>query len=263
HTLLTLEYVVLSLALLAVVIRLYVRATKIGFGRHIWDITVSILLGKSYLFSVNGIMYPLTMLFAKLPILLLCIRIFNINRAVRIMIFVSITILTLFYLAIACIAIGSIVICNGLNANSIGFCRDYSGQLPLKRKLGALAVFAAGFALTRLVEFCIHYGSSYTLWIQAINAQLTFVISFGMMCYVGDTLLMTPPQDRPDGHCHNCPLRILLPILLQAQESLCTVDYVIPSQASGPAEGLPSFPEAPINGFPRVAFQETQQRGHH
>ncbi|KAK7987215.1 hypothetical protein PG988_002203 [Apiospora saccharicola] len=216
HTLLTLEYVFLSLALVAVIVRLYVRTrlvrvwgwddtTKIGFGRHIWDIPVSMLLGKSYLLSVNGIIYPLTMLFAKLSILFLYIRIFSINRGVKTMIYVGVAILSLFYTAMACIAVGSIVICNGLNADSITFCHNYSGpivllnsafntvtdfwililpiplitklQLPLKRKLGVLAVFAAGLAacaasLTRLIEFCIHYRSSDVLWIQAINAQI-------------------------------------------------------------------------------------------
>ncbi|KAK8072835.1 hypothetical protein PG996_006183, partial [Apiospora saccharicola] len=139
HTLLTLEYVFLSLALVAVIVRLYVRTRLVRVWG--WD-----------------------------------------DR--------------------------SIVICNGLNADSITFCHNYSGpivllnsafntvtdfwililpiplitklQLPLKRKLGVLAVFAAGLAacaasLTRLIEFCIHYRSSDVLWIQAINAQFTIV----------------------------------------------------------------------------------------
>ncbi|KAI0016368.1 hypothetical protein F4780DRAFT_783336 [Xylariomycetidae sp. FL0641] len=87
-------------------------------------------------------------------------------------------IITLFYLAMMAIAAGSIVICDGLDTNSIQFCRNYSGpivllnaafnavtdfwilivpippvlrlNLRLKQKLGLLAVFTAGLARDRL-----------------------------------------------------------------------------------------------------------------
>jgi hypothetical protein len=164
------------------------------------------LLGKSYLFSANGVVYPLTILFAKLSILLLFIRIFSVNQGMRITIFVGMAILTLFYVAMACIAIASMKICNGLDADSITFCRHYSGpivllnasfnvatdfwillmpiplilklNLRLKQKLGIVAVFLAGLAacvasLARLVEFSTNYKSKDVLWTQAINACFT------------------------------------------------------------------------------------------
>jgi hypothetical protein len=97
-----------------------------------------------------------------------------VDRFIRIMIYVGIIILTIFYMAMTGVAIGSILVCNGLDANSIQFCRNYSGpvvllnasfntatdfwilfipvplvlklNLPVKRKLGILGIFGAGLA---------------------------------------------------------------------------------------------------------------------
>ncbi|KAH7311255.1 hypothetical protein B0I35DRAFT_437781 [Stachybotrys elegans] len=238
HEIRVLEGVFMSLMLIAVLVRVYVRfrlvkawgwddyfciaaafgslahmimytqTLGIGFGRHIWDIPVSMLVGNSYLFSVNGIIYPLTILFAKLSILLLFVRIFSVNQGMRITIYVGMAVLTLFYVAMACVAIASMVQCDGLDADSIQFCRNYSGpiillnasfnvatdfwillmpiplllklNLRLRQKLGIVAVFLAGVAacaasLARLIEFSINYHSEDVLWTQAINACFTIV----------------------------------------------------------------------------------------
>jgi hypothetical protein len=179
----------------------------IGFGRHMWDIPVSMLLGKAYLFSVNGIIFPLTILFAKLSILLLYIRIFTVNKGVRMSIFVGIAILSVFYVAMVCLAAVSVKTCVDVDAPSIPFCKNYSGpvqllnacfnvatdfcilalpiplimklHLRLKQKLGVVAVFLAGFAacvssLARLISFSINYTGSDMLGTQAVNACFSY-----------------------------------------------------------------------------------------
>ncbi|KAF4621901.1 hypothetical protein G7Y89_g14444 [Cudoniella acicularis] len=189
---------------------LYTQTVKMGFGRHIWDVPASWLLKKSnsQLLSVNGITYPFTIFCAKLSILLLYIRIFGVHQTMRIVAYTGIAVMGAFYTAMIGVAIGSLVKCNGLNALTVQFCRNYSGpvvmlnsvfnvvtdffvlllpfpfalklQLTFARKIGLLAVFSGGLAacaasLARMIEFGIQYHTPDILWIQAINAEATIV----------------------------------------------------------------------------------------
>jgi sterol-4alpha-carboxylate 3-dehydrogenase (decarboxylating) len=131
--------------------------------------------GQSYreqLLSSNGIVYPFTICCAKLSILLLYLRIFKVNRALRLTVYLGITFMVLYYTAIIGVAIGSIVKCNGLAQLSSRFCKNYAKpvtamnaavnvltdfhvlavpilciiklQLSLKHRLGLLLVLGSG-----------------------------------------------------------------------------------------------------------------------
>ncbi|KAI3316505.1 hypothetical protein HD806DRAFT_517368 [Xylariaceae sp. AK1471] len=137
--------------------------------------------------SVNGIPYQVTICFAKVSILLLYLRIFGVNRILRLSVYTSIIILILFYTSVTGIAIGYLVKCTNaesLLSESLFICTSYQPwilsnasfnvvtdfwilllpfplvsklQLCLRQKLGFAAVFAAGLgacaaSLARLVK---------------------------------------------------------------------------------------------------------------
>ncbi|KAL6719194.1 hypothetical protein ACLMJK_003431 [Lecanora helva] len=109
----------------------YTQMFGVGFGRHLWDIRAITLLdeGNSQLLSANGVVYPFTILFVKLSILLLYLRIFSVDRAFRIIIFAGIIFLSLYYVAMIGVAIGSIKECNGPSQVSKQFCQNYGAQV--------------------------------------------------------------------------------------------------------------------------------------
>ncbi|ROW10728.1 hypothetical protein VPNG_05124 [Cytospora leucostoma] len=180
-----------------------------GYGRHMWDVPVSWVLNNRNvrLMSSNGIIFPITIFFAKASILLLYLRIFGVNRWLRTTIYIGITLLAIFYTAMACAGIVGVVQCVGLAAASIQFCSDIGGpiqlaqsafnvitdvwililpmplvlklQMPRARKIGLLAVFAVGSvacgaSMTRLIEFAIRYHSKDNFWDHAIDSEVSF-----------------------------------------------------------------------------------------
>lgn len=124
------------------------------------------------LMSATGIIFPVTIFFAKLSILLLYLRIFSISTPLRISIHIGILVMALFYTAIAGVATTTVVRCVGLQSPQ--FCKTSVGpvqllnsvfnvvtdfwilvlpmpyimklQLPNSRKIGLVAVFGAGLA---------------------------------------------------------------------------------------------------------------------
>lgn len=124
------------------------------------------------LLSSNGVVYAFTICFAKLSILLLYLRIFKLERGMRLAVYAGIGFITIYYTAIIGVAIGSIVKCNGLGQMSSRFCKNYAKpvvvmnavinvvtdlyvlalpipsvlklQLNPKRRFGLLLVFASG-----------------------------------------------------------------------------------------------------------------------
>jgi hypothetical protein len=106
--------------------------------------------------------------------MLLYLRVFSVSKTLKIVVYIGIVVMSLFYTAMIGIAIGSLVKCNGINALTVQFCRNYSGpiimlnavfnvitdfyvlllpiplilklHLNLKRKIGVLAVFSGGLA---------------------------------------------------------------------------------------------------------------------
>ncbi|OTA91521.1 hypothetical protein M434DRAFT_32685 [Hypoxylon sp. CO27-5] len=112
---------------------LYTQMIKIGYGRHIWDIPASWLLPTQnvQLMSSNGITYPVTVFFAKLCLLLFYLRVFGVKKAFRIIVFASVAILAAFYSAMVGVAIGSLVKCTGISQQANPFCKAYSGPIVL------------------------------------------------------------------------------------------------------------------------------------
>ncbi|KAM0803752.1 hypothetical protein BDR22DRAFT_696860 [Usnea florida] len=188
----------------------YVEMFKVGFGRHLWDIRALTLLNthNTRILSSDGVTYPFTVCFAKISILLLYLRIFKLDRTLRLAIHAGLLFTTLWYTAIMGVAIASIVKCNGLAQLSNQFCLNYEKPvvvmnavinvvtdfyiliLPVpcvmklqtnkKRKIGLLLVFASGLvscaaSLTRMIIFCVHYKSADVLWVQGRNAQFTVI----------------------------------------------------------------------------------------
>ena len=122
--------------------------------------------------SSTGIIFPITIFFAKTSILLLYLRIFSISKWLRTSIYIGLTVMALFYTAMVCTGIVAVIKCVGITAGSVQFCDDIGGsiqvvqsafnvttdfwililpmpfvvklQLPRARKIGLFAVFAAG-----------------------------------------------------------------------------------------------------------------------
>ncbi|KAI9792479.1 MAG: hypothetical protein M1833_001092 [Piccolia ochrophora] len=186
---------------------IYALLIPIGYGRHLWDYRASNLI-ESRMFSATGVVYPITIFFAKTSLLLLYLRIFSVDRSMRIGIWSGIIFQALFYTTAMGLAITAVVKCNGVATLSDKFCQDFSSpviimvssinvitdfyvlilpirnllklRLPLKHKLGLMACFAGGLAtcaasLARLINFCQTLRSSDILWDQATNAQFTIV----------------------------------------------------------------------------------------
>lgn len=124
--------------------------------------------------SAAGIVFPVTIFFAKVSILLLYLRIFSVSAPLRISVHIGILVMALFYTAMVGVSISTVIRCVGLAAQTLQFCKTASGpvqllnsvfnvvtdfwililpmphimklQLPKSRKIGLVAVFAAGFA---------------------------------------------------------------------------------------------------------------------
>ncbi|PHH74156.1 hypothetical protein CDD82_5082 [Ophiocordyceps australis] len=238
-TLRTLDAVFLTLMLIAVLIRVFVRLryTKAwgwddatcalaaigstahtamhmeginrGIGRHIWDIPIPWLASAENIriFEANGINYPFTILFAKLSILLFYLRIFRINNILRALIYITIFVLTGFYLAIFVLGIVAVAKC-GLSFAADPVCHAIQGplifinggfnvatdfyililpfpllsalNLRLGQKLGVAAVFACGLAacaasLARLIASALTYHTSDVFWDTATTSMFTTV----------------------------------------------------------------------------------------
>ncbi|KAI1366287.1 hypothetical protein F5Y08DRAFT_142158 [Xylaria arbuscula] len=149
----------LSLALLAVFIRVFVRFrftktwwwddytcivaaagsltyailySKISVSdpvKHVWDIDISsypnAIITQSL--SVNGAVYQIAIFFTKLSILLLYLRIFSVNRTFTRVTIATIVIFTLTYIPLASLAIAFLVACDDLGKLiEEPFCSGYS-----------------------------------------------------------------------------------------------------------------------------------------
>ncbi|KAI8629733.1 hypothetical protein F5Y19DRAFT_431656 [Xylariaceae sp. FL1651] len=128
----------------------------------------------------------------------------------------TIVILTLFYISLAGVAVGSLVACNSLTSLLTSqFCHNYDGpvvllnasfnvatdfwilllplplvaklQLRLQQKVGLFIVFAAGLgacaaSLARLIELAIHYRNEDLVWVEGTNAEFSVVeINIGII----------------------------------------------------------------------------------
>ncbi|KAL2047511.1 hypothetical protein ABVK25_011440 [Lepraria finkii] len=140
--------------------------------------------------------------------MLLYLRIFDIDRGMRLPIYLGIVFQALFYSAMIGAAIGSIAECNGPSQFNNQYCKNYGKpvvvlhaavnvatdiyilllpiprvlklQLGRRHRLGLLLVFATGVvtcavSLTCLIIFCVHYNDPDILWVQGRNAQFTIV----------------------------------------------------------------------------------------
>lgn len=127
---------------------------------------------KIKLSSSNGIIFPFSILFAKVSILLLYLRIFSVSKPLRMSIHIGLVIMALFYTAMVVVGIVGTVKCVGIGASTNQFCKDDGGslqlvqsafnvvtdfwililpmplvlklQLPRARKVGLVVVFGAG-----------------------------------------------------------------------------------------------------------------------
>lgn len=133
---------------------------------------VNTKLGFYQVMSSSAIIFPFTIFFAKVSILLIYLRLFKIDRPLRISIHVGLVLMALFHTVIIGIGIGTVIKCVGISGSTITFCKDASGsvqlaqsafnlvtdiwilvlpmpllkklQLPRSRKIGLFFVFGAG-----------------------------------------------------------------------------------------------------------------------
>ncbi|KAI0532414.1 hypothetical protein GGR58DRAFT_490286 [Xylaria digitata] len=179
--------------------------------KHKWDIALSAYPNEieAQSISLNGVSYQVTIFLTKLSILLLYLRLFNVNRRFALVVTISIFVISLFYIPMLGVGIGFFATCDKLmQFAKLHFCRDYTGpvlllnasfnvitgfwllllpfpvvaklQLPLRKKLGLTAVFAAGAgacatSLARLIKIAVDYGSPDYVWNAGITAQFSIV----------------------------------------------------------------------------------------
>lgn len=145
--------------------------------------------------------------------MLLYLRIFNVDRTFRLIVFGGIILQVLYYTAMIGVAIGSIKECNGPSQVSKQFCQNYSNpvvvlnatvnvttdifvlvlplpfvlklQLSPKRRLGLLLVFAAGVMYVTAFAFIL---GPLTIHHSACAVSLTRLIDFCVHYKDADTL---------------------------------------------------------------------------
>lgn len=81
--------------------------------------------------SLNGVFYPIAILFAKLSILFLYLRIFDVDRRLRLFIVFGMVFQALFYTAMVCLAIANMEKCNSPQKLSSQYCKVYSRQVSV------------------------------------------------------------------------------------------------------------------------------------
>ncbi|KAL4919577.1 hypothetical protein BDW62DRAFT_209552 [Aspergillus aurantiobrunneus] len=155
-----LQTVFLSLALLAVCVRVWVRTRVIklwgaedttcilaacgsiahmvtytqtiplGVGRHMWDVRAITLIDplSNRKLSIGGITFPWTVCFAKISILLLYKRAFPLRREIT-AVWIGIVACAILYVFCIGIAIGSLVHCAELSQLNAPYCRFNSGTM--------------------------------------------------------------------------------------------------------------------------------------
>ncbi|KAH7060754.1 hypothetical protein B0J12DRAFT_342980 [Macrophomina phaseolina] len=184
--------------------------TRIGYGRHMWDIPVTWLLKKSNLGLLNADnpVYLTTIYMAKVSMLLLYLRIFPRNTNMGRWIIYMLVFLTAFWLSMLGPAIAAQYKCVSLSAPSTDFCTAISNSLIIlnaavtvatdfyvlllpippffkllfktRQKLLICIIFLTGLvacaaSTTRLGLFLNSFGSADILWEQANNSMYTIV----------------------------------------------------------------------------------------
>ncbi|KAI0547371.1 hypothetical protein F4679DRAFT_554518 [Xylaria curta] len=197
---------------------LYIEVTTKNPTKHEWDIAISSFPGaiESVFLSVNGHAYQITILFTRLSILLLYLRIFGVHKTFARIAIITIVIITLFYIPVIGLGIGFLAACNDLtNLTESHFCLSYSGPVLLlnasfnvitdlwllvlpfpplvklrmqpRQKLGLVAVFAAGVgacaaSLARLIELAVNYGKPDSVWSQSTVTEFSIAeINIGII----------------------------------------------------------------------------------
>lgn len=79
--------------------------------------------------TANGVIYPWTIAFARISILLLCLRIFGVDKRMRYAAWFGIIFQALFYTAVFFVGVAQIVKCYGLAQGASQFCRNVSKPL--------------------------------------------------------------------------------------------------------------------------------------
>jgi hypothetical protein len=183
------------------------NSIKLGFGRHIWDIRATTLLSLSNVrqLSATSIIYPIVIYFVKLSILLLYLRIFGINRTLRLSCHLAIVFFTLFYIAYFGVQTGILVDCISEASLKTNLCKNvysltvfqsafnvasdiFVFALPIPRimelhvnrrqKIGLLIIFLAGLvacgtSIARLIVTAITLNRVDKFWYGALNSSLT------------------------------------------------------------------------------------------
>ena len=131
--------------------------------------------------SSNGIVYPVSIGFAKMSILLLYLRIFKINRSLRLAIYAGIAFTALYYTAVAGVAIRSIVHCNGITRIADPFCKNYAKPVTI---MNAVVNVVTDFYILVLPIPCIvklQLSTRYRIGLLVVfGSGLVYVCSFSL-----------------------------------------------------------------------------------
>lgn len=81
--------------------------------------------------SSNAIIFPFTVFFVKVSILLIYLRLFKVDKPLRVSIYVGLVLMALFHSVIAGVGIGTIIKCVGIEGSTLKFCKDASSSIQL------------------------------------------------------------------------------------------------------------------------------------
>ncbi|KAI9836483.1 MAG: hypothetical protein M1837_003389 [Sclerophora amabilis] len=193
-----------------------------GSAIHLWDFPnskFSKVLGQGL--QAVGMVYGPTVFFVKLSILLLYLRIFGINKAMKILIYSTIAVQAVFYTVLFGLSIGQQLRCIGRDSITVKYCIDSSKwvlaqgifnvisdffvlllplgkiwqlKLSLRRKLGVSSIFMAGsvaclISLVRLILYAQKGHKPDVLWFAAETSILSCVeINVGIICSCTTTI---------------------------------------------------------------------------
>lgn len=182
---------------------------KLGYGRHLWDISALTLINVSNVRRLDGtsVIYPFVIYFVKLSILLLYLRLFGIYNKMRLAIYGGIVLFTLFYIAYLGVQSSYMRYCvseadlTKPPCSSVYGVTTFQGAfnvasdfyvffLPLPRllklhvgrreRIGLLFIFLAGFvacavSIARLIVTGITLNREDKYWYASLSSEFTIV----------------------------------------------------------------------------------------
>lgn len=185
-----------------------ILALPVGFGSHLWDIrAITLTPPRVRIMSSLSVIYVLAILFTKISICLLYLRIFAVQKRFTAFVKGGMMFFTIYYAATLGLSIATVMKCDRPSALRDSLCAKTESltlfqavinvstdlyllvlpiapiiqlKMPQRKKLGVLAIFLCGFialvvSFARLISIGVRLHSHDTLYYAAVSSSLSAV----------------------------------------------------------------------------------------